>query len=61
MCGSQVGIQFNVWFAGGDLVYCVVLRWGFSLMCGSQVEIQFNVWFSVWDLVECVVLRLGFS
>ncbi len=49
MCGSQVGIQFKVWFSGVDSVECVVLRWGFSLMCGSQVGIQFNVWFSGGD------------
>ncbi len=49
MFGSQVGIQFNVWFSGGDSVECVVLRWGSSLMCGSQVGIQFNVWFSGGD------------
>ncbi len=49
MCGSQVGIQFNVWFSGGDSVYCVVLSWGFTLMCGSQLGIQFYVWFSGGD------------
>ncbi len=48
MCGSQVEIQFNVWFSGGVLVECVVLRLGFSLMCGSQVGI-------------CVVLKWRFS
>jgi hypothetical protein len=24
MCGSQVGIQFNVWFSGWDSVKCVI-------------------------------------
>jgi hypothetical protein len=49
MCGSQVGIQLNVWFLGWDSVECVVLWWGFRSMCGSQVGIQFNVWFSGGD------------
>ncbi len=51
MCGSQVGIQLNVWFSGWDSVECKLLRFGFSSMCGFQVGIQFNVWFSGGDSV----------